>query len=282
MSSPTSEVRVYHISIWRYLVMWWFLGPFVLLGLGILIFAEPKSQGAGLLVLLIMAPFLLLWHWLARRARLTVSPLGLRTSELGGGLEVAWTDIAGFRGDPGHEGFFTATPMQGKGADQLASYSDPIGAYDAQDQQWINERRWFPLRTFACHLRRGDLREVIVGYAPHLTEALNALDAPPPSKPAPTPEDRRRNKLVVAIVAVAFAWGFVLIWKGEQWQAWFFTITYGLLDPLFTVAAAAGAWLCLRRRQWLPGALSALLALILFGWTLHNWVQFAALLQAKP
>jgi hypothetical protein len=34
MVADAVNPRVYHISIWRYLILWWALGPFLLLGLG--------------------------------------------------------------------------------------------------------------------------------------------------------------------------------------------------------------------------------------------------------
>lgn len=280
MSSPASEVRVYHISIWRYLVMWWFLGPFLLIGLAIMTFAEPASRGAGGILVLLMMPFLLGWHWLARRTKLIISRQGLRTSEVGGGMEIPWTSITGFRGARGHEGFVTAEPIAGKGADNLAMSASAYSGFDEADLRLVAERRFVPMRAFACHLRHGDLRALIGEYAPHLKEAMNALDAPREPRPAPTPQEARRNRIVVAIVVAAFAWGFVLVWKGERWQAWFFTVTYGLLDPIFALASGAAAWVCLRRKQWLLGILSLLMLLIMAGWSVRNWAVFAELLNS--
>lgn len=279
MSSSASDVRVYHISIWRYLVMWWFLGPFLLMGLTIAVFSEPNTRGAGIILMLMMLPFLLGWHWLARRMKLTVSRQGLRTSEVGGAIEVPWTGIVGFRGTRGHEGFVTAEPLTGKGAENLVNNASDFAGFDAEDQRLVAERRFLPMRAFAFHLRRGDLRRLIVEYAPHLQEPLKALDAPPPPRPEPTPAETRRNRIIVAIVVAAFAWGFVLIWKGERWHAWFFTVTYGLLDPIFAIASGAAAWIYLRRKQWVMGVLSFLMMLVMFGWTLKNWVQFGQLLH---
>lgn len=281
MSGSPRDVRVYHISIWRYLVMWWFLGPFILLGLGIAIFADPKMQGAGIIIVLLMLPFALLWHWLARRTKLTIAAQGLRSSEFGGALEVAWSEITGFRGDRGHEGFLTSQPMQGKGVENLLRHGNPMGAYDEQDLRWISERRYIPMRVFACHLRQGDLLGVIANYAPHLKEPLQAVHAPPPPRPSPTPQDKRRNRLAAAIIAASMAWGFILIWKGDQWQAWFFSVAYSLLDPLLAVAAGVSAWVCLRRRQWLMGVTSLVFFLIMFGWTLQHWSQLIELVGAK-
>jgi len=279
MSTAASDVRVYHISIWRYLVMWWFFGPFLLLSLGIAVFAEPKTRGAGIALMLLMAPFILLWHWLARRMRLTISRQGLCTTELGGKLEIPWAGIIGFRGTPGHEGFVAAEPIASKGAENLVNNASAYALFDEQDLQLIRERRFIPMRAFAWHFRHGDLCAVIAEYAPHLKDALNVLDAPPEPRRVPTPQEKRRNQLVAAIIVAAFVWGFVLIWKGETWQAWFFTVTYGLLDPVLAIAAGASAWICLRRKQWLMGTLTLLFALVMAGWSLRNWAVFGQLLN---
>jgi hypothetical protein len=146
--------RVYHISIWRYLLLWWALGPFLLLGAALPLI-DPKSKGAGIAIVCILAPFLLLWHWFVRRSRLEVSSEGLHLREAGGGLQVPWKDIGGFRGDRGHEGFITTQPMQSKGAETLASYASPMHMYDQRDLQFIGERRFTPLKIYACHLRHG-------------------------------------------------------------------------------------------------------------------------------
>lgn len=291
MSAPArDDVRVYHLNIWRYLVMWWMLGPFVLLGLGIFVFAEENTRGAGLAIVLLMAPFLLLWHWLTRRARLEISPRGARVKDATYDLEAPWAGIVGVHLAPDHEGFITAEPLTGKGAERLAGVSGfgygGVGFYDEVEARHMAEKRFLPLRPYGWALRKGDLAEQIARHAPHLEAALASLSTkspiPPVETPPETPAERRKKWLVVGIVTAAFAWGFVLIWKGEVWQVWFFTVAQALLKPGFTLIAAWSAWSCFRARSWLLGILFAIFAVLLGAWTLTMWHQLAQLFRSMP
>ena len=279
MVADAVKTRVYHISIWRYLILWWALGPFLLLGLGLANFSDEKTKGAGIAIVCLMAPFLLLWHWLARKSRLELSPQGVRLREVGSDLEVAWSEITGLRMDRGHEGFITAQRIEGKGAERLAANAGPMQMHGERDMQLIGERRFIPIKAFAFHLRKGDMRAVIIGHAPHLQGALDAIPAPPR---ALTTSERRRNWIVACLIVASLALGFILAGKGARWQAWFFTVAYGILDPLFALFAAIGAWHLLRKRNWLLGILTALLALVMAGWAVRNWHEFQRLLHNAP
>lgn len=279
MAANAFKPRVYHISIWRYLILWWALGPFLLLGLGLAIFSDAKTKGAGIAIVCLMAPFLLLWHWLVRKSRLEISPQGVRLREAGSDLKIAWPEITGIRLDRGHEGFITARSIEGKGAERLAANAGPMQMHDTLDMQLLGEQRFIPIKAFAFHLRSGDMREVILGYAPHLKSALDAVPTPPRRL---TSAERRRNWIVACLIAASLALSAILVGKGERWQAWFFTVAYGILDPLVALFAAIGAWQLLRKRNWLLGVLSALLALVMAGWAVKNWDQFQRLLHNAP
>jgi hypothetical protein len=226
-----------------------------------------------------MAPFLLLWHWFVRKSRLEISPQGVCLREVGSELKIAWSEIIGLRMERGHEGFITAQRMEGRGTERLGASAGPMQMHDARDMQLLGERRFIPIKAYAFHLRRGDLRDVILGYAPHLKGALDAIPAPPR---ALTASERRRNWIVACLVVASLALSVVLVGKGERWQAWFFTVAYGILDPLVALFAAIGAWHLLRKRNWLLGILTALLAIVMAGWAVKNWDQFQRLLHNVP
>lgn len=294
MSPSAADRHIYRISIWRYLIMWWVLGPFLAFGLHDAIFGA-ESRGAGILIVCIMSPSLVFWHWFARKARLEISADGVRQRELGGGVDAAWHEIADMRLDRGHEGFITAHWMESKGAERLARYAGMAPAYDDQDMQLIAERRFIPFSAFAFHLRRGDLREVILRCAPHLRIAFDRIhappnptpspriDAPPSSHPAP-PTARRRNVWLPTgvLIAAALAVAFILIHGGEHWQAWFFTVAYGFLDLVLALCSAGYAWLHFQKKRWFFGALSTLFAVIMAAWVVIHWSQFQRLRHEIP
>ncbi len=278
VNAESHQPRIYRISIWRYLVMWWALGPFLLLGLGLALFSD-ESRGAGVAIALLMAPFLLLWHWLVGKARLEVSATGVRLHDFGGGCAAAWGDIVDLRVDRGHEGFITGAPLEGKGALHLAQTAGPMQMHDERDLELIGARRFIPLKAFAFHLRRGDLRADIGRHAPHLLPALAALDAPPAPKPPLSPAARRRNGLLALVGIAAIAGSFVLIAQGARWQTRFFTAAYAIIDPLFALTSGYYAWQLLKRKNWLLGVPILLFALVMVGWTARNWTQLLALLR---
>jgi uncharacterized membrane protein (UPF0182 family) len=102
-----------------------------------------------------------------------------------------------------------------------------------------------------------------------------------PDDPTPqrTVSQRSRNWLVAGLVAAALAGTLVLSAMGARTQAWFFTVAYGVLDPLSAVFAGFYAWQLLRKKNWLLGILLVLLALVMVGWTVEHWSQLRQLLH---
>ena len=123
------------------------------------------------------------------------------------------------------------------------------------------------------------MRQVIAQHAPHLKNALDALDAPPVPRPPATPAQRRRNWLVAGIIVAAIAGTLILIARGERSQAWFFTVAYGVIDPLFALYSGYYAWRQLKRKNWLLGVPMLLFALVMTGWTVQHWTELQHLLH---
>jgi len=270
-------MTTYRVTGWRRQLMWWVLGPFLALGLGLALF-DSSSRAAGGAILALMLPFVALWEWLVRRSRLELHETGIRLHDATGVLRVAWSEIVDLRIEPGHEGLVTGAPIEGKAAERLAAAAPLDPTLDGLDVQLRLERRFVPLQPFAGALLRGPLAADIARHAPHLRKPFDRLQRRPAAAPTQLQPiassqhraGRRRNVLVSIVVAGALLLSFVLIGLGAHAQAWFFSIAYALLDPLLALSTAIGAWQLLRRRQWLLGALGLAFALVLAGWTVES------------
>ena len=242
------QPRVYHVSIWRYLILWWVLGPFLLLGLSLALFGDANAQVAGVVLVVIMTLSQAAWHWLTRQSRLEITARGVTVRELGAHVALEWSDIVDMRVDRGHEGFITA-------------------------------QRFVPIKPFAAHLRRDDLRNVITMHAPHLAPSLATLDRPQ-SRPALSPAIRRRNWQVAGIIAAAIAFTPVLIAAGERAQLWFFTSAAAVVSPFIALAAGYSACRQLQNRKYLIGVLILLFTAVMIGRTAVAWSQLKELAAA--
>ncbi|PZR79701.1 MAG: hypothetical protein DLM52_00670, partial [Chthoniobacterales bacterium] len=153
--SITSEARTYHISPWRRWVIWFVFGP-IILGLLALGVTSGWAQGQAFLftaacAFVIALPF----HFLIDRARLEVSPEGVRLRQTGYQLEALWDNVAELRLDRAREGFVTNAPIPGKGATRLAAFRGVgiAGApmFSSQQQALLAEQRFIPIEAFAWH-----------------------------------------------------------------------------------------------------------------------------------
>lgn len=172
-------VRTYHVSPRRRWLIWYVLGP-IILGLLIAGLAEGGDEGRALLitaglVFVIGLPFQLI----VDRARLELSPAGVRLRQAGYELRATWDDIADIRLDWGREGFVTREPMTCKGAARLAAFRfvgiPAAPFYDEEQRQLLAQRRFIPFEAFAWHLRRGAMAAEIARFAPQLAPVLRAL-----------------------------------------------------------------------------------------------------------
>ncbi len=273
-----SDIRVYHVSPWRRWTLWYVFGPIILalvVGSAFLPFesGKPGLITAGL-VFLIFLPLDRMLGW----TRLELSPKGVRLKQIGYTLEAPWAEVAGIRFGRGREAFVTNTPLAGKGAKRLAAlrgfgFRGGLSLYDAEQQRLLAERRLIPIEAFAWHLRRGKLRADIVRFAPHLTEALLALDAPLPdaTHPPELPRKRGRLKPVSIIVGlVVFGVPLALALSPQHIQDW---VPRGSL-PLLTLGAAYSAWSSFRTRAWFLGVFFVLVTAVLFVLSVGVWMNF--------
>ena len=197
-TTPTPEAVkrcIYHVGPWRRAIPWMVFGPMLVLAAGLWVFADSvENRSGGALVFAILTLMVLGLHALISYARLELTAEGVRLRQIGMNLAAPWTDVAGLRLDPGHEGFVTFHPIGGSGAANLAAvrglgwYFIPI--YNKEQQAVIAERRWIPIEAFAWHLRRGRLREDLTRLAPAV-QSLPPLPAPP-AKPVSPAVQRRR------------------------------------------------------------------------------------------
>lgn len=179
MSHPGTTI--YHVNPWRRWLLWFVIGPFLIVFVAAAIFlpaldARVLLTTAGLVFLVVM-PF----DWIARWTRLELSPGGVRLRQFGYTLETQWTNIAELRLRQGREGFVTKEPMTGKGPMVLASFRKlGVGRttfYDDEQRQLLGQRRFIPIEAFAWYLRHGKLADDISRFAPHLTPSLEATSS---------------------------------------------------------------------------------------------------------
>ena len=275
MTAESSKSRVYHVSRWRRWLLLWTIGP-IILGLVIGAMFAPAADAKALLatagtLILIMLPFQLL----VDRTKLKISSEGVRLKQTGYTLETPWTNVAGMRLMRASEAFITTAPMTGKGVERLAKMRTfgMIGAplYDAEQQALLAEHRLIPIEAFAWHLRHGKLRDDIVRFAPHLKEALVALDD------ADAPDQRSTSKDIwkILLMVSPFIIGAIALAESPQAiQDRIIGVASLVLLPLLTFRMAYSAWTSFRTRAWIMGIFFVLLTVISFLWSVSLWIDF--------
>lgn len=210
---PGAQPRSYFISPLRRSLLWWILGPFLLLSLALFLAGPEETRGAGLALSLVFSPFLIWWHWYMRRVRLELSAQGVTQRQGRHVLCAPWADIESLRLDRGREGFVTRVPMEGSAAERLAAirglWVSGVPFYDETQQQLMGERRFIPIDPFAYLLRSGRLLADLDQFVPELGRATRAsfeeqvrksrLTPPPPSPRA----QMRRLHLFLLIATLA-------------------------------------------------------------------------------
>lgn len=275
----TARPTVYHVSPWRLAWIWIVFGPMVTGCIALGLFADSSIDGQALMLGgAFLLAVLLGITWLVRRARLEISEDGICLRQTGFRLEAKWSDVSQLVGERGREAFVTRRPVGGACANRLAAAaSTGYAQYDEAQQSLLDEHRLIPIEAFAWHLRNGSLGRDIRRYAPRLAADVAAAMREPVAVPM-SAADRRRNALVAGLIALGLAVGFLLIGLGERAQAWFFSGTYALLDPLLALSAGYSAYRLFKRRSWLLCVLTGLLALVMIGWTLRDWQVLARLI----
>ena len=282
MSSPLQKCRTYRVGPWRRAIPWLLFGPFLLVGAGILIFAkdgENRTIGSVLFIYLGILTFFM--HFLIGRARLELSPQGVRLRQIGMNITTSWSNVAGLRLAPGREGIITRESMTGVGAAALSAVrgvgASGVALYDAEQQLAMEECRWIPIEAFRWHLIHGHLRKDIRDLAPEVME-LPAAPAPAPDPPPAMPEERRHGWLVFALVLSLAVLAFVLgIQGGARWADIVFATALSIAALLVALRSVISAWQAFRFRSWLSVLFKILLALLVSLWCL---MLLAYLLEA--
>lgn len=269
MNAPLQKCRTYRVGPWRRALPWLLFGPFLLFGAGMLIMAkDAETRTIGSVLLIYLGILTLFMHFLIGRARLELSPQGVRLRQIGMNLTTPWSNVAGLRLAPGREGIITRDSMTGAGAATLSAVRG-VGAsgaalYDEEQQLAMEECRWIPIESFRWHLIHGQLRNDIRDLAPEV------MDLPgPPAPPPPTPKERRRGWLVFGLILSLAVSAFVLgIQGGSRWADILFATALSIVALLVALRAVISAWQAFRSRSWIAFLFLFLLALLVSLWCL--------------
>lgn len=147
--SVSGEQTVYHISPLRRFVMLIVFSPFLLVFAPLMLSAKRGERELGLLMFAFLGTLVLIMQLLfIERAKLTLSPAGVKLKQTGYKLETSWENIAGLRLARGSEAFITGAPMTGKGASLLA-WTSNVGVagaafYDQQQRGLLQAGQLIP------------------------------------------------------------------------------------------------------------------------------------------
>lgn len=172
------ERKVYHISPFRRFALWLAFSPFFLIAAIPIIFSStPGEAELGFLMFAFLGTLgLILQLLFIERAKLTISPAGVKLKQTGYTLETTWDNIASLRLTSGSEAFITAAPLTGKGATLLTRASNVRVArapfYDERQSALIETKRLIPIEAFGWHFKHGALAADILHFAPHLSKTL--------------------------------------------------------------------------------------------------------------
>ena len=271
---------IYHVGPWRRAIPWMVFGPMLVSAAGLWVFADSvENRSVGALLFAILTLVVLGLHALISYARFELTAEGVRLRQFGMNLAAPWTEVAGLRLDPGHEGFVTRRPIGGSGAANLEAvrglgwYFIPI--YNEEQQAVMADRRWIPIEAFAWHLRRGRLREDLARLAPAV-QSLPSQLAPPANPLSPTARRRRLAILLCALGAILAA--SVMLGLGPPGRKErVFSVVMALLAPLLTFSAGWSAWNAFRTGARLMGVLFTILTLLGLLWCLLTWRDLAVL-----
>jgi len=295
MESDTAAVRSYRISPIRRSMIWWILGPFLLMGLGIMIFGEEKSRGAGFIIILVTAPWLLFWKWYMGRIRLELSPEGVTHRQGKLVMHAPWTQVERVRLDWSREGIILREPLEGRAAERLAAirgiWISGVPHYDEEQQQLMGQHRVIPIDPFAYLLRNGRLLAAFDEWAPELGKATRAtieerkLQKRLPKLPA-TP--RQQMKLFWFIVPMGTLIGLG-VWAGvapdsqaARITEWTINVVYTGAMPLLAFVAAWSSRNSFRSGSKVLGIMFALLAVVLLLWSLVYVDRLVGLTRGEP
>jgi hypothetical protein len=275
---------VYRTNPLRRFGHWLIFGPLMLLVAVLAVLIRANITGTLAVISgCLLLPALAI-QWLMSRARLDLSPTGVKLTSFGRNLETTWPNVVDMRLDRGREGLITRAPLEGKTAQQMAANCgltvEDVPIYDDGQRALMAERRYIPINAFAWYLRHRDLGAAIVGLAPHLQSAWAA--GPQPALKAArqraqpkTPEERRQDRILQAIVAVIFLIGLAVWAKSPARLGSLAELAIGLLVlPGAAIGSAYGARVCYRGGAPVLSILQAFMAVIRSITTSAFWAEW--------
>ncbi|MEM8983382.1 MAG: hypothetical protein AAGC71_10160 [Pseudomonadota bacterium] len=176
-SQATTVVRADPLRRWTLYAI-----ALLLLSIPWVVGSDAENVGAGIAVVLVMAPFLALLVYVARQTRLELTGDGINYFNIGVSVSARWDAVQRLVVAADICGLVLKKPLNVPGMVRLQRFAGmSIGAspyYSAEQQQLIAQNRFIDLRAYRRQLERGDLRQLIAAAAPAVTIVVdNEADA---------------------------------------------------------------------------------------------------------
>jgi hypothetical protein len=263
VGSVSSDFRQYYARPILHLMFLVPMGGFTLLGLLLGIFGQGSDSRAGWLVAGILLLITLPSYWLIWRMRVRLSRLGISVLGPGCKVETNWENLESFYCRPGHAGLVTRGPMTGKGVERLRRYRNLASyqpSYDEAELQWLLEGRYFPLRGFEHIVKKRIIQKAIARHVPDLPGLVADPTAPAPAAGTRAPKLTTSFWIAIGISVVAIG---ILVIQPQRVQNRAMSILVLIMCMVGSLRMAIAAYVTLRARFRLLGFLYALLAMML-------------------
>jgi hypothetical protein len=138
--------------------------------------AEPNKEAGRVIAGLAVALTAIFYFPFVWRIRLRLGPSGIRASAPLCVLEATWDNVEHFYRCGTHAGIVTRRPLTGKGPERLRKSLLSLNPYDAQENEWLQENRYIPLRGFEHAVKNGAVERAVAAWA----QSAAAEPVPPP------------------------------------------------------------------------------------------------------
>lgn len=213
---------------------------------------DPGNAAGGILTGLAVVLTLILYIPFVYRIRLRLGPAGVRASAPLCVLETTWDNVERLYLRGTHAGIVTRQALSGKGPERLRKSLLSINPYDEQENEWLSQDRYIPLRGFEHAVKSGAVERAVTAWAER------AVTAP---EPAPPPQRVPLKAWIIIGLCIAAALIVVSMGGVVEKRVSSIVLFAGLLAG--TVGAFCHGLLLWRHKARFTGGMELLLSLIL-------------------